>query len=51
MSQMKSQQSNKTKDGEMYKYDLPQECQLSILKKCKIEKLEDKFTLLAHPYP
>jgi len=35
----------------MYKYELPEECHQSMLKKVKIEKLEDKFNLVAHPLP
>jgi hypothetical protein len=35
----------------MYKYEIPEECHISMIKKVKIEKLEDKFTLLAHPLP
>jgi hypothetical protein len=34
----------------MYKYEIPEECHITI-KKVKIEKLEDKFNLLAHPLP
>lgn len=35
----------------MYKYELPQECFMSMSKKVKIEKLEDKFNLVSHPLP
>ena len=51
MSQMKSQQSNRTGNGDMYKYEISEECHLTMIKKVKIEKLEDKFCLLAHPLP
>jgi len=49
---MRSQQSNRTGQGDgSYKYELPEECFVSMIKKVKIEKLEDKFNLLAHPLP
>lgn len=50
---MRSQQSNRSSkgDGDAYKYELPEECFVSMVKKVKIEKLEDKFNLLAHPLP
>ena len=35
----------------MYKYEISEECHLTMIKKVKIEKLEDKFCLLAHPLP
>ena len=35
----------------MYKYEIPEECHITMIKKVKIEKLEDKFNLLAHPLP
>ena len=35
----------------MYKYEIPEKCHLSMLKKVKIEKLEEKFNLVSHPFP
>lgn len=34
-----------------YKYDLPQECLLRMMKTLKIEKLDKKYVLSVHPYP
>ncbi len=34
-----------------YKYEIPDTCYLPIMKKTRIEKLEKKFHLGAHPYP
>ena len=48
---MRSNKSNATGISEMYKYEIPETCHLSMLKKVKIEKLEDKFLLVSHPYP
>jgi hypothetical protein len=45
------QSSNGSVDKESYKYDLPNTCKLEILKLNRIEKLEDEYVLLAHPYP
>ena len=45
----KSKDSVLTKDD--YKYEIPQDCIISILKGNKIEKLAQKYALLSHPYP
>lgn len=36
---------------ENLKYEIPDSCKVSIPKNAKIEKLEAKYLLLAHPYP
>jgi hypothetical protein len=46
---------NKSKDSILskddYKYEIPQDCIMSILKGNKIEKLQKKYFLLSHPFP
>jgi hypothetical protein len=51
---MRSQQSNRSGgvfSTDHYKYEIPESCQITMLKKVKIETLEDKFKLISHPYP
>lgn len=50
-SAMRSQKSTGTGISDLYKYDIPEACHLSMMKKVKIEKLEEKFLLVSHPYP
>ena len=50
-SQMRSQQSNRSGATDLYKYEIPEKCHLSMLKKVKIEQLEEKFKLISHPFP
>mmetsp|Transcript_1986 Transcript_1986/g.3495 ORF Transcript_1986/g.3495 Transcript_1986/m.3495 type:complete len:125 (+) Transcript_1986:910-1284(+) len=33
------------------KYDLPNNCKLQLLKTARIEKLDDDYILIAHPFP
>ena len=50
-SQMRSQQSNRSGATDLYKYEIPETCHISMLKKVKIEQLEEKFKLISHPFP
>ena len=50
-SQMRSQQSNRSGVTDLYKYEIPEKCHISMLKKVKIEQLEEKFKLISHPFP
>lgn len=40
-----------SKQDDSYKYDIPESCYVSMMKKVKIEKLSSKFLLCANPYP
>lgn len=33
------------------KYDIPNNCKLELLKAARIQKLEENYILMAHPYP
>jgi hypothetical protein len=33
------------------KYDIPNECKLELLKNARIQKLDENYLLIAHPYP
>ena len=55
-----NQNRDKTEDGKEsdiesessdYKYELQEDCKLEILKLNKIEKLDDNYLLIAHPFP
>lgn len=46
LSQREEKKSNFT-----YKYDIPEQCYINILKQAKIEKLKEKYLLIAHPFP
>ena len=35
----------------MAKYELPVECKVQMLKLNKIERLDEDYVLVAHPYP
>ena len=37
--------------NDAYKYEIPESCHINMLKKIKIETLEEKFKLISHPYP
>ncbi len=39
------------KDLEKLKYEVPNNCKIKFSKKTKIEKLDGKFLLVAHPHP
>ena len=36
---------------ESAKFDIPKNCKLELLKNSRIQKLEDNYILVAHPYP
>jgi hypothetical protein len=37
--------------GGVDKYDIPNNCKLELLKAARIQKLEENYLLMAHPYP
>jgi hypothetical protein len=39
------------KELEQMKFEIPSSCFMTMSKNCKIEKLEAKYLLLAHPHP
>ena len=47
----KDSNQSKTLNSDDYKYELPDSCLITFIKKCKIEKLHKKYALVAHPYP
>ena len=40
-----------SKADDSYKYEIPESCHVSMMKKVKIEKLSSKFLLCANPFP
>lgn len=50
-SGMRSTKSNATGVNDLYKHDIPKSCHMMMMKKVKIEKLEEKFLLVSHPFP
>ena len=42
---------NKTMQSESFKFEIPETCHVSILKKVLIEKLDAKYLLTVHPRP
>ena len=39
------------KTAENFKYEIPETCKISMMKKVLIEKLPAKYFLASHPYP
>jgi hypothetical protein len=53
-SQRKGSQASSLASGDgknRAQYDLPITCKIEMLKLARIEKLDDDFVLLAHPFP
>ena len=40
-----------SKTNDNFKFEIPDSCQLSMIKKVLIEKMAGKFFLASHPYP
>lgn len=53
-SQRKISQASSVASGDgkhLHQYDLPNNCKMEILKANRIEKLEEDYILVAHPFP
>ena len=50
-SQLEMRGGSKLEEDGLSKFDIPESCYLTMMKKILIEKLESKFFLAVHPYP
>lgn len=53
-SQRKISQASSVASGDgkqLFQYDLPNTCKMEMLKGNRIEKLEEDYILIAHPFP
>ena len=48
---MGSSKGFSTAGGQDAKYDIPNNAKLELLKSAKVQKLEENYILMAHPYP